>query len=363
MGSSQEKGALGYYKDMPYDNKEKSSFKNDSMLSSNFRNSSLNLSHSIPYTEAVLTEKRLQIQLPDRTDANSDDEHSSEDETRNYDDQNRPMLLNPQDELFYDDILNEEDHEKEEMLKFGTLDWLGVVFPFLRSENYHLYKRGRTIIENNADITIIMRKLQEFEMFKRLILDKEQVKLFQSLPKPNLTNLDTVVEEEEDDNYSDMGNYRASVYSPSDSNENKNREKTQTLMRISSISKENDGRSKIFQQDNSQFKNSIVSSKEKTENSSAGSRDGTKQESLQKVYEDLKKRDTNEKITQKLLKAFEDSVIRSQINPRRATFDENSKFQTSRRKNSTNEYGTKDFGLQNLKQQGKDKKDEDNYSN
>lgn len=35
-----------------------------------------------------------------------------------------------------------------------------------------------------------MRKLQEFEMFKRLMLDKYQEKLFSSLPKPNLTNLD-----------------------------------------------------------------------------------------------------------------------------------------------------------------------------
>lgn len=42
-----------------------------------------------------------------------------------------------------------------------------------------------------------MRKLQEFEMFKRLILDKEQEKLFRSLPKPNLVNLDIVEEEEE----------------------------------------------------------------------------------------------------------------------------------------------------------------------
>lgn len=35
-----------------------------------------------------------------------------------------------------------------------------------------------------------MRKLQEFEMFKKLVLDQHQEKVFASLPKPNLTNLD-----------------------------------------------------------------------------------------------------------------------------------------------------------------------------
>lgn len=107
------------------------------------------------------------------------------------------MLNSSMDHDFYEEILNEED--EEELLKFGVLDWLSVVFPFLRTKNYDMYKKGRSIIENNADITIIMRKLQEFEMFKRLILDKKQEHIFRNLPKPNLANLDIVEEEDEEE--------------------------------------------------------------------------------------------------------------------------------------------------------------------
>jgi len=67
------------------------------------------------------------------------------------------MLNSSLDHDFYEEILNEED--EEEFLKFGVLDWLSVVFPFLRTKNYDMYNKGRSIIESNADITIIMRKL------------------------------------------------------------------------------------------------------------------------------------------------------------------------------------------------------------
>jgi hypothetical protein len=119
------------------------------------------------------------------------------------------MLNSSMDENFYDEILNEED--EEELLKFSVLDWLSVVFPFLRTKNYDLYKKGRSIIENNADITIIMRKLQEFEMFKRLILDKKQEQIFRNLPKPNLTNLDIVQEEDEEEDPDDDDDSRNNI--------------------------------------------------------------------------------------------------------------------------------------------------------
>lgn len=49
-------------------------------------------------------------------------------------------------------------------------------------------------MENNTDITVIVRKLQEFELLKKLILDKDQEVLFNKIPKPNLLE---IVEEEE----------------------------------------------------------------------------------------------------------------------------------------------------------------------
>lgn len=42
------------------------------------------------------------------------------------------------------------------------------------------------VVENNTDITVIVRKLQEFELLKKLILDKDQEYLFNKIPKPNL---------------------------------------------------------------------------------------------------------------------------------------------------------------------------------
>lgn len=55
--------------------------------------------------------------------------------------------------------------------------------------------QGEKIILNNSDITVIIRKLQEFELFKKIILNQDQQTLFNQLPKPNL--LDMVEKEEE----------------------------------------------------------------------------------------------------------------------------------------------------------------------
>lgn len=45
------------------------------------------------------------------------------------------------------------------------------------------------VVENNTDITVIVRKLQEFELLKKLILDKDQEYLFNKIPKPNLLEI------------------------------------------------------------------------------------------------------------------------------------------------------------------------------
>lgn len=159
--------------------------------------SSLNLSISNFQSEVKLVDKKLLVPGSDSKLSEDSDEEDDEEQHQIYQDQQEPMLNSSMDNNFYEEILNEED--EEELLRFGVLDWLSVIFPFLRTKNYDLYKKGRSIIENNADITIIMRKLQEFEMFKRLVLDKKQEQIFRNLPKPNLTNLDIVEEEEEDE--------------------------------------------------------------------------------------------------------------------------------------------------------------------
>ena len=188
---------------MAYENNDSLALADQSIISSNMPsfmgNTSLNLSISqskngLKTSEATLVDKQLDVPTGsvDSDDSSEEQMQSSRFSLQGKED---PMLDTSFNEGFYDSILK-EDEEEEELLRFGTLDWLGVVFPFLRSKNYYLYKKGRSIIENNSDITIIMRKLQEFEMFKRLILDKEQEELFRSLPKPNLTNLNTIVEED-----------------------------------------------------------------------------------------------------------------------------------------------------------------------
>jgi len=112
-----------------------------------------------------------------------------------------------------------------------------------------------------------MRKLQEFEMFKRLMLDKHQEKLFSSLPKPNLTNLDF-----------------------------------STLKSENSSSKaQSSGRKTMFS----------LQSLPSEENDSLEDEDLLHEIEVQNAYEDLKKRGQVDEVTKKLLKAFEDSVLRA----------------------------------------------------
>ena len=124
-----------------------------------------------------------------------------------------------------------------------------------------------------------MRKLQEFEMFKRLILDKHQEKLFSSLPKPNLANLDIIenLEKKSEDTR------KASGKAISEEEEEEEEEEKEALGDI---------------QDNE----------------------------INIAYEGLKKRGRKEKLDKKLIQAFEESVLRSKHNSRRVSTSFNPKI-------------------------------------
>jgi len=113
-------------------------------------------------------------------------------------------------------------------------------------------------------------------MFKRLILDKEQERLFRSLPKPNLTNLD----------------FNKNVENQSDQGQNNSKSR-----RGSQLSK------------NSNSENEENPSSKRNSNLPNNAQD------LKNAYESLKKKD--DKISQKLLQAFEETLI--QVRSRAAT--------------------------------------------
>lgn len=125
------------------------------------------------------------------------------------------------------------------------------------------------MIENNADITIVMRKLQEFEMFKRLILDKEQERLFRSLPKPNLANLDIVEEESIEENSFDF--------------EEKRFKRLSSQKELKSI--------KINEEEEIERRKSKIELESEV------------------AYSDLKNRKDDDIITKKLVKAYEDTIV------------------------------------------------------
>lgn len=75
------------------------------------------------------------------------------------------------------------------VLKYNWMDWIAIVCPCLKTKKHKLLDKGKKIVENNTDITVIIRKLQEFELLKKLILDKDQEILFNKIPKPNLLEI------------------------------------------------------------------------------------------------------------------------------------------------------------------------------
>lgn len=112
-----------------------------------------------------------------------------------------------------------------------------------------------------------MRKLQEFEMFKRLILDTHQEKIFSSLPKPNLANLDLV-----------------------EDSDSKPRTERKTSWKMTAA----------------------IEDLEEEEDTNPSNE-------INLAYEGLKKRENKEKLDKKLLQAFEEMVLRSRTNSKQGS--------------------------------------------
>jgi len=92
---------------------------------------------------------------------------------------------------------DDEENPQTYVLKYTWMDWIAIVCPCLKTKKHKLLDRGRKIVENNTDITVIIRKLQEFELLKKMILSKDQEVIFNKLPKPNLLEIVESEEQEE----------------------------------------------------------------------------------------------------------------------------------------------------------------------
>lgn len=91
------------------------------------------------------------------------------------------------------------------ILKYNWMDWIAIICPCLKTKKHKLLDKGKEIVENNTDITVIIRKLQEFELLKKIILDKDQEILFNKLPKPNLLEIVDHQEKQEAENRKSLG--------------------------------------------------------------------------------------------------------------------------------------------------------------
>ena len=158
-----------------------------------------------------------------------------------------------------------------------------------------------------------MRKLQEFEMFKRLMLDKYQEKLFSSLPKPNLTNLDIrdladpAKLEKEKNKYS---NDKTSVNGAGSKNDAKklSPEKKRNTYNYSSKGLFYKDKDDELDRANRPGKNNTSSSRGSVTSESNSEPDSD--DELRDAYNDLKTRQQTDEITKKLLKAFENTVMK-----------------------------------------------------
>ena len=133
-----------------------------------------------------------------------------------------------------------------------------------------------------------MRKLHEFEMFKKLMLDKYQEKLFQSLPKPNLADMDI-----------------------------------SALQKASEKKKKNAKQEETADSNNSQGSGDSTGGKESAKEVDPDVHEELKEEEehqeIKDAYKDLKKRKNSNHVTKKLLKAFEDRVMKSPTKKRSRT--------------------------------------------
>lgn len=90
-------------------------------------------------------------------------------------------LINTNQNTEENDILN---------LELGIGDFLNYYFGILgnpeRNQKKALIKKGMDILKNNLDVKNLIQKFYEIEKLKVLLLDEDQLRLFDSLPKPEL---------------------------------------------------------------------------------------------------------------------------------------------------------------------------------
>ena len=72
-------------------------------------------------------------------------------------------------------------------MKLNYLEYYFGCFRRLSRLYKKLLSKGLTQIDNVLDISYIMRKLIEFDMLKMIVLDENQLKIFDNIPKPTIS--------------------------------------------------------------------------------------------------------------------------------------------------------------------------------
>ena len=90
-------------------------------------------------------------------------------------------------------IIKENPSENEFLMEKIKLTFFDFIFYYLgifknpeREQKKIVLSKGMEIIRENLNVEHIMKKFYEIEKLKVLLLDGEQLKLFDSLPKPEL---------------------------------------------------------------------------------------------------------------------------------------------------------------------------------
>lgn len=75
-------------------------------------------------------------------------------------------------------------------LELGIWDFINYYFGIMgnpeRNQKKALIKKGMDIVQKNLDVKNLIEKFYEIEKLKVLLLDEDQLRLFNSLPKPEL---------------------------------------------------------------------------------------------------------------------------------------------------------------------------------
>lgn len=90
-------------------------------------------------------------------------------------------------------IINENPKDNESLIEKIKLNFFDFIFYYLgicktpeREQKKIILRKGMEIIRDNLNVEHIIKKFYEIEKLKVLLLDEKQLKLFDSLPKPEL---------------------------------------------------------------------------------------------------------------------------------------------------------------------------------